>query len=182
MVEVDVADQSGLINPNLASVELMRALLLRLGLGYAEAAQLADAIVEWRTPGQRLGIAAPAVRYRSAGLGYAPPGAPFESLAELGSVLGMTPPLLAAVLPYLTVYSDRDPVPALAGPVVLAALRDAGISGNAPPSGDEVVRIIAVARQPGGVRSARQATVRIGGSANRRDWRVLTWGAADGGR
>ena len=179
-VQVDIVGQSGLVNPNLASAELMRALLLRLGLGFSEATQLADAIVEWRTPGQRPGVAPPAARYRAAGLPYAPTGAPFESLAELGDVLGMTPGILAALLPYLTIYSDRDPVPALAAPVVRSALRDAGISGGAAPPGDEVVRIDAVAQQPGGARAARQAIVRIGRTANHRDWRVLMWRGRDG--
>ena len=173
-VEVEVVDQSGLVNPNLASAELLRALLSRLGLGYREAVQLAAAIVEWRTPGQQSSAPPPALRYREAGLSYAPPGAPFESLAELGDVLGMTPDIVAAITPFLTVYSDRDPVQALAGPVVGGALRDAGIN-NPAPSGDEVVRITAFARQPGRAQAIRQAVIRIGRSANRRDWRVLAW-------
>lgn len=177
--DVEIVSQSGLVNPNVVSAELLQALLLRLGADPARAARLAVAIVDWQTPGQRAGgSGGKSADYRAAGLQYGPPGAPFETLAELRDVLGMTPAILAAVTPYLTLYADRDPDPAFGPPVVRAALRDVGAGAGAGGDGAEVVRITATAQRPGGGRIMRHAVIRIGFSANRRGWRVLAWDTA----
>ena len=63
---------------------------------------------------------AKAAQYRAAGMTYGPPGRPFENLDELGYVLGMTKPLLAALKPHLTLWSTSDPDPAAADAVYLA--------------------------------------------------------------
>jgi hypothetical protein len=99
-------------------------------------------------------------------------------LGELRDVLGMTQATLAAITPYLTLYTDRDPDPGSAPLVVQAALRDAGAGGSVGGDGAEVVRITATAQRPDGVRIVRQAIIRIGFSANRRGWRVLAWDTA----
>ncbi len=52
-VAVEVADLSGLLNPNGASPALLQALLRRLGVPDDDAAATAGAIVDWRTPGRR---------------------------------------------------------------------------------------------------------------------------------
>jgi general secretion pathway protein K len=176
--DVEIVSQSGLVNPNVVSVELLQALLLRLGVDPAQAARLAVAIVDWRTPGQRAGgSGGKSADYRAAGLQYGPPGAPFETMAELRDVLGMTPAILAAVTPYLTLYADRDPDPASSPAVVQAALRDVGAGTGAAAEDAEVVRITATAQRPAG-RIVRRAVIRIGFSANRRGWRVLAWDTA----
>lgn len=180
-VVVDVVNQAGLVNPNVASPELLRALLLRLGADPRRADSLAGAIADWRTPGRGArpnGAKAP--QYRAAGLGYGPPGAPFESLGELRDVLGMTPALLDAVTPYLTLHWDGDPNPDLADPVVRAALRDVGIVRRAGQVGSQVVQITAEARRPDRTRAARRAVIRLGASPNRRGWRVLAWASWHG--
>lgn len=176
-VAVEVDSQSGLVNPNIAAADLLAALLVRLGADPGQGSRVAGAIVEWRSPGRQAGRnGAKAAQYRAAGLGYGPPGAPFESLGELGDVLGMTPALLAALAPHLTLYSDGDPDPALADPVVRATLRDLGIverAGQAAPTG--VVAISARARRADGAQALRRAIVRVGSPADRRGWRVLRW-------
>ena len=175
-VVVNVIDQAGLVNPNVASPKLLRALLLRLGADPRRADSVADAVADWRTPGiapRPNGAKAP--QYRAADLGYGPPGAPFESLNELRDVLGMTPDLLAALTPHLTLYWDNDPNPDFAGPVVRAALRDIGVVRRAGQVNSHVVRITADVRRPDGARAGRQAVIRLGASPNRRGWRVLTW-------
>jgi general secretion pathway protein K len=109
--------------------------------------------------------------YRTAGLAYGPPGKPFRSLDELGAVRGMTPALLAALTPYLSLFATGDPDAADAAPVVLAAMRAA--TGRAPPS---VVRITAAAAGPNGIRFTRRAVLAL----NRRNAalvRVLSWNA-----
>lgn len=176
-VAVEVANQSGLVNPNIVSPDLLATLLVRLGAEPGQAARVASAIAEWRTPGRKAGRSGvKAAQYRAAGLDYGPPGAPFESLGELGDVLGMTPMLLSALAPHLTLYSDGDPDPALADPVVRAALRDLGIvtrAGQASATG--VVAITAQAQRPDGAQARRRAVIRVGSPADQRGWRVLMW-------
>ena len=182
---VDVLSLSGLLNPNVVTAELMRALLIRLGTDARQADALAAAIVDWRSPGRaaRPG-GAKAAQYRAAGRAYGPPGAPFETLAELQDVLGMTPGILAALQPHLTLYWDGDPDPMTAGPLMQAALRDVkaapGTGVQLGRASHDVVRITAAAAHADGTRVVRRAVIRIGPSGNRRGWRVLTWETAAG--
>ncbi len=174
-VGIEVADQSGLINPNVASPDLLGALLLRLGADAGQAGRIAAAVADWRAPGRRSARrVVKAAQYQAAGLRYGPPGAPFETLGELGDVFGMTPALLAALAPHLTLYSDGDPDPAMADPVVRAALRDVGYGERAERAAVQVVRITATA-QRGTARAVRSAVIRIGASSNGRGWRILAW-------
>lgn len=178
-VAVRVTGLSGLVNPNIAPPDLLRALLERLGAAPVRADRLASAIVDWRTPGQRArpnGAKAP--DYRAAGLDYGPPGAPFESLDELRLVLGMTPATLAALLPSLTLYADRAPEPALAPPLIQAALADLGVSARGTAGRGDVFQISAEAAGPGGARVVRRATIKLGPSRGGRGWRVLSWETA----
>jgi general secretion pathway protein K len=175
-VVVEVQSQSGLVNPNVASPALLRALMVRLGADPQRAFTIARAIADWRTPGQGSGPgAAKAPQYRAAGLDYGPPGAPFETLGELHDVLGMTPDVLAALAPHLTLYSDRDPDLATSDPVVWTALRDTGVVGRLGQASGQVIRITATVQRPDGTRAARRAIVRLGFSPNLRGWRVLAW-------
>ncbi len=182
---VEVISLSGLVNPNVAPPELLQALLVRLRADPREAGQVAGAIVAWRTPGQQTkpnGGRAPLEKiaeYQAAGLDHGPPGAPFETIGELLEVRGMTPTLLAALAPHLTLYSEGEPDPALADPIVRGALRDVGITSRGPAN-NQVVRITATVRRSGsmgtdGIRAARRAVLRIGPSQNGRGWRVLSW-------
>lgn len=175
-VVIDLAGLSGLVNPNAASPELLRALLVRLGASDARGRAIAAAMVDWRTPGQKAGVnGAKAAEYRGAGLDYGPPGAPFESLDELGLVLGMTPQLLVALTPVMSLYADGDPDPRTAPPAVRLALSDIGtVRGRGAPN-SEVLQITAAASGAGGARSVRQAVVRFGYAGSQRGWRVLAW-------
>ena len=122
-VTVRLADEAARINPNLASPVLIEALLRAVGSDPATAQRLAAAIADWvgsATTAQPQ--AALFAEYRAAGLDYGPPGSPLEGLDELGQVLGMTPALLAALRPHLTLYGPPEPDPAGADPVVAAAL------------------------------------------------------------
>lgn len=144
-VSIALASQAGLVNPNTASSALLAALLTELGRPASEAATLAEAVVEWRTEARIVRqSAAQSTRYRAAGLDYAPPSAPFESIPELGLVLGMTPDLLVRLRPLLSLWWDGDPDPALAPPPIRAALgrlpTGAGLLGSSG-SGITVVAI-----------------------------------------
>jgi general secretion pathway protein K len=109
-VLVQVENENDRINLNTASGPLLRALMGQLGASPAIANRLAAAILDWHTSGANPrpnGAKAP--DYRAAGLGYGPPGTPFQSVGELADVLGMTPELFARLAPHLTVLTDGDP-------------------------------------------------------------------------
>lgn len=180
-VVVRVMDEAGKVNPNTASPELLRALLAGVGADAQTAERVAGAMADWRFPGTlpRAG-GAKASQYRAAGLAYGPPGAPFESLEELGAVLGMTPALLAALLPHVSLLNDREPSLREADPVVVQAMRavfgpqraEGGAEGEAGPV--RSVTITSAAVMDGGARFVRQAAVRLGGEKERL-FEVLSW-------
>jgi len=176
-IAIRVESEEGRVNPNLASAELLAALVRGAGSDTQAATSVAAAIVEWRFPG---GAESTAMRaYQAAGLAYGPPGKAFRNVDELGAVRGMTPALLAALAPYLSLFTNGDPDAADAAPIVLAAMRAAtgqaprSARGGAPPS---VVRITATAAGPNGTRFIRRAVLAL----NRRNAapvRVLSWDA-----
>jgi len=106
-VLVNAWDESGKIDLNTASEGLMTGLLKAVGgLDDATAAQVMDAIQDWRDPDDlRRPNGAEAADYESAGRHYKPANAPFETVAELQRVLGVTPALYAQIADSLTVYS-----------------------------------------------------------------------------
>ena len=170
-VAIRTEELSGRINPNVAPADMLQALLLRLGVEPRRAAALAASIVDWRTPGAIVR----ASEYRAVGLPYGPPGRPFESIEELRYVAGMTYEVLAAMKPHLTLWS-QDPNPALADPVVLAALRDSGAPFSAGrPNVARVLGITATAISRDNVHIMRYAVVSFGYSPDGRGWRILEW-------
>lgn len=191
-VTLRIEDQAAKVNPNGASRELLRSLLQAVGAGSA-ADPVAANIVLWRFPrvrpgGLSVGLGNPdagpspaAAPYRAAGLDYEPPGAPFESLDELRLVLGMTPELLARLLPHLSLLNDTDPDPAKAGPVVLQALRNASLlpaaSPSRAPARPRAVRIVAAAVTPTGARFTRDAGLRLGLGEKEPLLTIAGWGS-----
>ena len=182
-VSVRLENLSGRLNPIVVSALMLNALLQRLGVSQQAAEALAAAIVDWRTPGLNPSPhGAKAAAYRAAGLAYGPPGRPFEHLSELGAVLGMTPALLAAMTPHLTLWSATDPDPATADAVVLDALRAAGVPLVTSARDEaQLIAITAAATLPDAAWVTRRAVVRFGYSPDGRGWRVLAWddGEAD---
>lgn len=174
-VALSVQDEAGKVNPNTATPELLTALLRAVGADTRTAAAAAAAIVSWRFPGGDK--AAP---YRAAGRDYAPPGAPFRRLDELGLVLGMTPALLGQVLPYLSLYAEAEPDAAAAGPVVLQAMRAAAGGqvtprARAAPNAPGAVTIVAAAATATGARFTRRAVVLL--RSGETPYQVMEWDA-----
>jgi len=127
-VQLDVAmvDENGKIDLNQADATLLSSLFQQVGgLAQADAARLASAVLDWRDPDlltQPEG-GAEDPDYEAAERHYGAKDAPFESVAELEQVLGMTPALYAKVAPDLTVFSGRTrPDPAFASAGVLRAM------------------------------------------------------------
>ena len=124
-VELDIVDETGKVDLNQADVALLSALIKTVGGDSAPAAQLAAAIVDWRDPDPLTqpegGAEDP--DYAAAGLPYGAKDAPFETVAEVEQVLGMTPQIYARLEPSLTLYSGRvQPDPNYAPAPVLVAL------------------------------------------------------------
>jgi len=121
-------DESGKIDLNAASDALLKNLFqTAAGVDADTAARLVDAIGDWKDADEvRRPQGAEAPEYQAAGLSYKPANAPFETVAELQRVLGMTPALYAAVADSLTVFSRQPGVnPAYASRTVLLALPNA---------------------------------------------------------
>lgn len=110
-VTVVIADDRGKVNINNAAPDQLMNLLLSLGEQKDRAQELTTAIVAWRGGDASPGAAdAWRERYRGAGLDYAPPFQPFETMDELSLVLGMTSDLYELLAPRITIYEGASTV------------------------------------------------------------------------
>lgn len=124
-VEISIVDETGKVDLNQADAQLLTALIKTLAGDSAPAGQLAAAIIDWRDPDPltQPGGGAEDPDYAAAGLPYGAKDAPFETVAEVEQVLGMTPQLYAQLEPSLTLYSGRpQPDPNYASAPVLITL------------------------------------------------------------
>jgi general secretion pathway protein K len=184
VVEIRIQNQASKTNPNMATVEALQALLTRLGIDAGKATALARAVVDWRSSGAKSVSGGSKIsQYQAAGLPYAPASKLFDSLEEVGQVVGMTPALLARIKPFLSVYQDSD-----------SSNADETTSAvNEPPSATDrdgwylsstgrvmVVAIQAAAAGGNGGRFTRQAVVRLRAepSLDQAPYQILTWEAA----
>ena len=180
-VTIRLEDEASWINPSTAAPALLEALLRVTGSDADSARRLATSIGEWvgsaAAPRPQDAIIA---EYRSAGLDYGPPGAPIETLGELGRVLGMSPAVLATIRPHLTLFGPPEPNPATTDPVVAAALALSSASPPAvnqasqPPPDALTVRISSLAAGPNNARVSRTAVLRIGAMLPQ-GYTVLAW-------
>src|SRR5262249_23372441 len=184
-VSVRLEDEANWINPNLAAPPLLEALLRATGNEADSARRLALAIGEWvGTAADPRPQNALLAEYRAAGLDYGPPGEPLETLDELGRVLGVTPAILAAIRPHLTLFGPPQPNLASTDPVVAVAAAEilktgSAPSANQPPPDVLTVRITATASGPNNARVTQSAIVRLG-AALPRGYAVLAWGGGFG--
>jgi general secretion pathway protein K len=119
---VDFQTESGRVDLNAASKELLAGLFASLGVPRETAENYADRIIAWRAPPTE-GQDKEASDYRMAGLKYPPRGAKFPHVDELSLVLGLPPELVERAIPFLTVYSGQAGINVLAAaPQVLGAL------------------------------------------------------------
>lgn len=175
---VSAAPLAGKLNPNMSDKPLISALLRAVGSAPGEASTLAGAIADWhgrvfQDPLRQARLAP----YRADGLDYGPPMTPFETIEELGRVRGMTPVLLAALAPHLSLHRTGDPDPAFADPAVSQALQSLGPDMLPPPAPagtpGGTVEIVAVA-SVGTARFTRRAVVDIDPALGR-GYAVLSW-------
>jgi general secretion pathway protein K len=186
-LRVTAVDEAARIDLNVASDALLRSMLASVGVEPDRAIHLAQAIEDWRDPDDlKRPNGAEVDDYRQAGLAYGPGNGPFETVADVARVLGMTGEVYERLVPLVTVYSRQAGVnPVTASREVLLALpnvtpeavdafvaqRDAARSAGMPPppfppaqaylSGAiPVWRIAAEASLPDGVTFAREAVLR----------------------
>jgi general secretion pathway protein K len=183
-VVVSVFDERGKLDVNQVPPGLLQGLFGVLGADKDTAAKIANAVNDWRSQ-QPAGNGADsqlAQQYRMEGRDWAPAGIEFQRLDELQLVLGMTPALYKASLPYLTMALEQGPWLNLAGSVVTAAIakakRDSGLSiENADPRGPSILRIVAAAQGRNGAAFTRRVLFRLDGSLSGPAWkyRILSW-------
>jgi general secretion pathway protein K len=122
------------------------------------------AMLDWRQSddNDQKGPARKMAQYRAAGLDYAPPGAPFESLDEIQRVIGMTPDLFRRLKPNLSIYQTGDPDIGTAEPAVVKALRTLALPPQ-PANTDvtQIVSIVARVTTERGGHYLRHAIVRV---------------------
>lgn len=185
IVAVAIEDETGKVDLNAASPELLRALLTGFGAAPRDADRLTQAIVAFRTlPGEETTDARPPESANDRPFG--PKRALLQTIFELDQVSGIEPALLKALLPVVTVHSRSASVdPRSAPPALLAALGGrpvdevlalaaapsmSRIDRNDPrfrpdflqPGGlSGIVSIHAEIRQPDGRAGAREAVVQL---------------------
>jgi general secretion pathway protein K len=123
-VQVELTDESGLIDINTADETLLQGLLTSVGVAPDQAAALSAAIQDWRDPDDlALPNGAEFNEYKAAGLAYAPRNAPFQTVGEVQQVLGMNYDLFEKIEQAITIYGGgAQPNPAYAPIEALLAL------------------------------------------------------------
>lgn len=184
-IQVEIIDEAGKLDLNNAQMPLLTALLRTQEVDQGSAGRLAGAIVDWRDPDLLTQASGGAEDhdYASAGRSYGAKDAPFESVAELQQVLGITPELYERIQPLVTVYSRmQQPDPAFAPAPVLDAMgmdgaglverrrRTDPVTGLSPDAGGMANRsgtysIHSRARLFDGRESALRVVVNSGGNA-----------------
>jgi general secretion pathway protein K len=204
-ISVSALDESGKIDINTAPDLLIKGLLQTAGKVDSDAAaHLIDVIGDWKDADDlRRPNGAEAADYQSAGLTYKPANAPFESVAELQRVLGMTTAIFSRIADNLTVYTRMPGVnPTYASRAVLLAIpgatvpvvdtyiaqRQDALAAKLPPpafplgggvgNAVNVWRVRAEVTMPDGAMAARLAVVRQG-QDRRRLITVLDWKDAE---
>jgi general secretion pathway protein K len=148
-VQVELTDESGLIDINTADDTLLQGLFVSAGVAPDQAVVLSDAIQDWRDPDDMpLPQGAELNEYKAAGLPYAPRNAPFQTVGEVQQALGMNYDLFEKIEPAITIYGGGvQPNPAYAPLEVLLAL-----PGMTPDLAQQLIaaRQQSLPGQPGG--------------------------------
>ena len=138
VVVIRIEDESGRIDLNRADLATLESMLVSIGLPTDEAQHLAAAIADYRDPDDiKTPGGAEAFDYEAAGLKHGPKNGPFDSPEEAMQVLGMTPAIMRAIAPLVTVHSPSGEVNAqAASPAVRRALPKIGFAGANQSSPD----------------------------------------------
>jgi general secretion pathway protein K len=202
-IHVSATNESGKVDLNFGSEELLRRLVVAAGADDERALAITAAILDWRDADNlhRLN-GAEARAYKSRNLGYEPSNANFVSVDELRYVLGIDQELFETLRPSVTVHSGQAGINvAVATPLVLWAtsnMSQAGKKSGAAPKLDRadvsraamirsvkrnfvarargnVYHILAQAKSPVGAVTRTSAIVRLELAPGHTPFRILTW-------
>lgn len=204
-VEVEINDEGGKVDINQADEKTLHDLFVIAGVDDQKAAQIADAVLDWRDPDDLTHPnGAESAEYDAAGLKYSAANANFSMAGELQQVLGVNYELFRKLRPWITVYS-RSPRPnfAYAPPELLQLVPgvtpelatqvvaqrrqtqpgDPAAAGLRLPDGTPLLAgggsgtytVKSLAKLRNGARSGLTATVRLGGAPGMRAYTILEW-------
>jgi general secretion pathway protein K len=200
-VFVTFRSEAARIDLNAASKRLLSGLMIGLGAASSSAADYADRILAWRSATETGADDPEDSSYRTAGLSYLPRHAPFPSVEELWLVRGIPPPVVAQMIPFVTVFSNLPAVNIRdAAPQVVAALpemspenlqsvlarRDdpqadprallslAGVGTSATLAGARAYRLNVIAERDNGRRSGAEVVILLLEDGDE-PYRVLSW-------
>lgn len=202
-LELRITDERGKLDINSASEQTLQQLFVGHDLDLDQAVYLAAAVQDWvdvdeieRMNGAELDT------YQSNGLELGPGNRRFVMVEELLQVLGMSWEMYQKLEPGLTVFSKtNEPDPAYAPLEALLALPDmtrddalnfiqerhsqdatTGLGATLPDGTVAMAQgrgltysILAKATLPNGVWDQVETTIRLGGSADGRPFRILRW-------
>ncbi|MEJ2115551.1 MAG: type II secretion system protein GspK [Gammaproteobacteria bacterium] len=185
VVAVEVSDESGKIDLNLASVDLLKSLFVSMGVKENTSSSIADAIADWRDQDNlQRANGAEDQDYSAIGLLYEAKDDEFDSIDELSLVLGVTPDIHNKVKPFVTVYAQDIGVnTALASTVVKNAVRNIiGTSNTEEASSDYetstgglIYTLRAKATEPSGLSTVITAIVRLQRGNTYEPFAILGW-------
>ena len=105
-ITIAVHDESGKVDLNTAPVEILRSLMVEIGVNEDVSLQIANVILDWRDQDNFVREnGAEDQEYISAGYQYESKDADFERVEELQLIYGMTQDMYLAMLPYVTVHT-----------------------------------------------------------------------------
>ncbi len=202
-IELKITDESGKIDLNQASEELLVGLFASLGVDYDESIGIVDKIMDWKDADEEIRLAgAEDDDYFSAGYPHGAKDAPFDTVPELIQVMDVGYDMYRKIEPALTVYSGRKNVNlAFAPREVLMAID--GVSGEMADifieerhaiedvnaelpllaegysgqlrGGGTTFSIVSKATLPNKQYAEIDATIRMGGNLQGRPFRVVRW-------
>lgn len=162
-VAIEAEDEAGKINPNTVSRDVLRGLLVAVGVDQPLAAQLAGEIADWRTRGRNSILGGQKIdQYRDHHLPYRSGDHGFTSLDEIGLVPDMTADILNRLRPWLSIYHEGEVNDAAGVTPAAVAIGDARLSSrNAPPAGLASHNMILHLRATAVVRGARFVRIAV---------------------
>lgn len=125
-VRIQITDESGKLNINLATKEQLQQVLSSLALDASLEDSLSDAIIDWRDKNDDLEPSgAEKEQYAAADLNYEPRNDSFKSVEELQMVLGMTAKIYQPLEDMVSVYTKNKQInPTTATRAMLLTLPD----------------------------------------------------------
>jgi len=181
VIDVRVQDTAGLLNPNSAPPALVAALIREVGGDPGSAPAIAAAIFDWRTPMQNPSPGgAKLPQYRAAGRAEGPSGQPFDDLDELSAVLGMTPALLTALRPHLSLYNFGQIDLARTTPQIARAMAASGFGQPALDDIGPIAVLRADVTLANGAGFTRRATLLLQPMLDGHPFQILSWDSGNG--